>query len=457
MTSKSTPKRRRRKSTIDRPPKPYPDFPLSPANCGAWQKKIKGKLYYFGRWGRVVSGSMTRIQPDGCWEAALELYQQQRDALYAGRKPDLPGGKLTVRDWCNRFLTAKTGKLNSGEMAGRTFAEYRQTCARLVAAFGKDRPVDDLGSRDFERLRADIAKVWGPVRLGNEIQRVRTICKYALESKLIDKPVDCGPEFRKPSKSVMRKHRATNGHRLFTAAEVQGLLDAASPQLKAMILLGVNCGFGNADVASLPKSAVDLKRGWIRFPRPKTGIDRRCPLWPETVEALKAAIAERPSPKDGADAGLVFVTKYGNRWVRTQGEKQTPIDSVLLEFGKLLRLLKCNRPGLGFYALRHTFRTVADATKDFPAIRLVMGHVDNGIDDVYREQIDDSRLQAVAEHVRKWLFGDDTTSPEKETSRISDPIDPCDPPQRDKGDNAGSHGAQNRKPDAGPVLRLYAG
>jgi len=435
MTSKSTRKRRRRKSTIDRPPKPYPDFPLTAANCGQWQKKINGKLHYFGRWGRVVNRKMTRIQEDGCCQVAWELYEQQRDALYAGRKPNLPGEKMTVKDLCNRFLTAKTAKLKSGEMAVRTFAEYRQTTDRLVATFGKDRPIDDLGSEDFEQLRADIAKVWGPIRLGNEIQRVRTICKYALEAKLIEKPVDCGPEFKRPSMSVMRKHRATKGLRLFTAAEIRSLLDASSPQLKAMILLGVNCGFGNADVAALPKAAIH--GGWINFPRPKTGIGRRSSLWPETVEALNATIAERPAPKDAADAGLVFLTQFGNRWVRTQGEKQTPIDSVLLEFGKLLDRPQCpecgmlqaqaspeecaacdwkpskgktwgkiRRPGLGFYALRHTFRTAADATKDFPAVRLVMGHVDASIDGTYREQIDDSRLQAVAEHVRKWLFGD---------------------------------------------------
>jgi integrase len=212
------------------------------------------------------------------------------------------------------------------------------------------------------------------VQLGNEIQRVRTVFKYGYEAGLIDKPMRFSSEFKKPSKSVLRKHRATNGHRLFMAAEIRSLLAAASPQLKAMILLGVNGGFGNADVASLPKSAIDLDGGWVNFPRPKTGIARRCRLWPETVEAVKAV--ERPMAKDAADAGLAFITKYGHRWVRTQGEKQTPIDSVLLEFGKLLRELKIDRPGLGFYALRHTFRTVADATKDFPAVRLVMGHAD---------------------------------------------------------------------------------
>jgi len=452
MTSKSTRKRRRRKSTIDRPPKPYPDFPLSAANCGQWQKKINGKIHYFGRWGKVVNGSMTRIQEDGCWQAALELYEQQREALYAGRTPRVPGDALTIKGLCDAFLTAKLRLVQSGEIAARTFSEYRGTTDRLVATFGRERLIDDLAAGDFATLRADVAKQWGPIRLGNEVQRVRTVFKFGYEAGLIDKPIRFGPEFKKPSRKVLRKHRATNGNRLLEATQIRALLARASAPMRAMILLGVNCGFGNADCATLPLSAVDLAGGWVRFPRPKTGIDRRCPLWPQTVESLRAVIAKRPTPKDAADAGLVFVTRWGYRYVRIQGMKKiaegdggqpqyTPIDSVLLEFGKLLNRPQCpecgtlqahskkgaiprkcvacnwespkgktwgtiHRDGLGFYALRHTFRTVADATKDFPAIRLIMGHADESIDDTYREKIDDARLVAVTDHVRKWLFGD---------------------------------------------------
>ena len=72
------------------------------------------------------------------------------------------------------------------------------------------------------------------------------------------------------------------------ASEIRQLLDIAPVQIKAMILLGVNAAFGNNDVASLPLSAIDLELGWIDYPRPKTGIARRCPLWTETVEALEA-------------------------------------------------------------------------------------------------------------------------------------------------------------------------
>ncbi len=404
--AKSTRPRAARKSA--KPPKPYPDFPLGSSTNGYWQKRIRGKLIYFGRWGKVVDGKMERLPGDG-WKEALDKYKAQADDLHAGRTPrtESPDG-LTVKDLCNRFLTAKKYKLDTDELSPRMFAEYKQTAERLAAQFGKDRLVDDLASDDFEALRAAITKVWGPVRLGNEIQRVRTIFKYGFEAGLIDKPVRFGPEFKKPAKKVLRKHRADGGKRLFTAAEVRALLDAASPQVRAMILLGINAGFGNADCGTLTQAALKLDAGWVDYPRPKTGIERRASLWIETVAALRTAIAQRPQPKDAADADLVFVTKYGRPW-----SSDGTSDAVTQEFGKLLRMLKINgRRGLGFYSLRHSFRTIADATRDFPAVRLVMGHADSSIDDAYLENIGDSRLKAVTDHVHNWLF---PPSPETKT------------------------------------------
>jgi integrase len=170
-----------------------------------------------------------------------------------------------------------------------------------------------------------------------------------------------------------------------------------------MILLGANCGFGNADCGTLPLSALDLEGAVIDYPRPKTGIARRCPLWPETVAALREALASRPEPKAPADAGLVFITKYGQGWAKTDNS-----GPVTQEMRKLLKKLGINGHR-NFYALRHTFRTVADEAKDQPATDYIMGHEVPHMSSVYRETISDSRLRAVADHVRAWLFPSVTT------------------------------------------------
>jgi integrase len=375
-------------SAREKPAKPTPDFPLFPHATGRWAKKIRGKLHYFGKW----------EDPDG----ALRNYLEQKDALHAGRTPrEETAEGLTVKGLANAFLNHKQHLVETGELSPLTWNEYRTACDLVVATFGKNRLVDDLGPDDFARLRVRMAHSWGPLRLVNMIQYVRSIFKHGTDAGLINRVVRFGPGFDRPSKKVLRLHRARQGPKLFTAAEVHQLLQAAGVQLKAMILLGINCGFGNSDCGNLPLTALDLDNGWIDFPRPKTGIARRCPLWPETTLALRQHLASRPEPKDQAHAGLVFVTGCGLPWNRKTSD--TPIARKLW---RLFKTLGIKHPrGTGFYTLRHTFRTVADESKDQPACDHIMGHLGEHISTVYRERISDERLKAVTDHVRAWLFG----------------------------------------------------
>src|SRR5262249_4171561 len=404
---------------------------------------------------RRINRKLDRIEGDG-WKDALEEYKAVADDLHAGRTRRVKSDALTVADLCNRFLTAKHHKVASGELGWRMFQDYREIADQIVAAFGSTRLVDDLAADDFEALRAQMAERWGPVRLGNAITRVKSVFKYAIDNGLIDKPIRCGGEFHKPEKAVLRRHRAENGERMLEADQLLAIvrgthvvgengpeLVQAGAQLKAMILLGINAGYGNHDVATLPLSAIDVERGWLNFPRPKTGIPRRCPLWPETVAAIREALAERPAPKDKADADLVFLQRTGRRWVRNTEKSRT--DNVSVVFCELLKKLGVHRDGLGFYTLRHVFRTVADAGRDPVAIDLIMGHTDPTMGGHYRERVEDRRLRAVAEHVRQWLFGeapeDGTTEADSTTPESNEPSD----------------APQENEDNERPTLRLFAG
>jgi integrase len=369
-----------------KPEKPYPEFPLFPHAAGVWAKKIRGKLHYFGPWDD--------------WKAALDSYEKQKDDLHAGRAPRHDAGAATVKNAVNVFLNHKQALLDAGELSPRSWDDYKATTDILIRQFGRGRLIEDLRPDDFAALRKHLAKSAGPVRLGNVIQRVRSVFKFAFDAELIDRPVRFGPAFKRPSKKVLRIRRAELGPNLLRVEEVRRLIDAAGVPLRAMLLLGINAALGNSDCGNLPLTAVDLDAGWIDYPRPKTGVARRCPLWPETVAALREALARRPAPKNNEHARLFFVTKQGLSWA-----KDTRDNPVSKETAKLLKALGINgRHRLGFYSLRHVFRTVADETKDQPAVDHVMGHEMPGMSVVYRERISDERLLAVVAKVRAWLF-----------------------------------------------------
>jgi len=387
-----------------KPPKPRPDFPLYAHAVGKWAKTIRGQTYYFGTW----------ADP----ERALREYLDQKDDLYAGRTPGGKGGP-TIRDLANAFIRSKRIDLVAGRLSPRTFSGYDAACRRLIDHFGANRLVASLGPADFEELYARLSRQHGIATLGREITVTRGVFKYGWESDLIEKPVKFGPKFRGPTKQDRRKANAKaerqNGKRLFSAEEIRRLLQAADPQLRAMILLAINGGLGNTDLADLTLSALDLKQGWLSYPRPKPGVDRRVPLWPETVAALQEAIAGRRRPHDPADANVVFVTKYGQRWVRFELNERRDRGKRTLRpqhcnalgnaFAKLLEETGLRRPGLTFYRLRHTFETVAGGSKDQVAVDAIMGHVDPSMAATYRHGLEDARLLAVVEHVRGWLFG----------------------------------------------------
>jgi integrase len=389
-------------------------FPLTPHPSGRWCKKLKTphgwKLFYFG--------------PLKDWQAALDRYRAEVEDLTAGRTPekrDTDG--LRLLELVNRFLHFKRGRVNSGVLSMRSWYDYHQTAERVLKFFGKEKLVDNLAQSDFESLALDYGKpnargkTWGPVKINGEIRRVRILGKYALESGLVEKPIPFGPAFkcldRKTLRIVRNKDRQKYGARMFTAEELHTILEACPQPMKSMVMLGINGGLNNMDVATVTLSALDLERGILDFPRGKTGIPRFIPLWSETVASIKAWLAVRPEPKNPEDAHLLFLTKQRRPWYRLGrfveddkgGTKIKGIDNpVSKSFRVVLDNLSINGKR-NFLALRHGFRTVARGARDREAVDSLMGHVDESMAGHYLEDgLPVERLRGVTDYVRTWLF-----------------------------------------------------
>lgn len=94
-------------STRRKPSKPYPEFPLFAHNNGQWCRKIRGKLYSFGKWDDST--------------AALERHNDEYAYLKEGIAPPQSFDGWRVGDLINEYLSVQEDRLEQGEIEKCTF------------------------------------------------------------------------------------------------------------------------------------------------------------------------------------------------------------------------------------------------------------------------------------------------------------------------------------------------
>jgi len=421
-----------------KPKKPYASFPLYAHAGGVWAKKIRGKVHYFGPWsdpqgalesyrerqdylygglepptatetvGELIDSFLEQkrvhLATDDITPTTFKEYEATCNIILAHFGKRRPIASLTVRDFGSLRVALSSEKCKCKVTARLKSLKKRLPLAEIrvireALKHGRNRfksavgtvTVDDptahaellklpkVYAKDLDKLRVTVDR--GPCKC-NATLGVATLKRRLTVARMIfaDQRRDCRRALKAPPQRLLRERARQRGKQLYSAADVRKLVDAADPHLKAMILLGINCGFGPKDCCTLPTS--ELEEGWHNFARPKTGVERRCPLWPETVEAIDAVRGRR----------LVFNGRVWDRFV------------VAEKFAALCA--ECGVRSHGFYSLRRTFETIATtASVSQAAIDHIMGHARNDMASVYRQQIFDQQLQECANHVRAWYLG----------------------------------------------------
>jgi len=364
-------------------PKKANKFPLFVhKGRGYWCKTVLGKHRYFGK---VVD------DPDG--KNALKRWLLEKDYLLAGLEP--PAGDedaINVKYLCNKYVATKEAELQAGEIVKRTFDEWKSVCQMVMDSIPASLPLDKIQPDHFEKLLIAIkSRYSSPNSRGKYTMAVRSLFKYAHDMGMISRQMVYCPGFTKPTAMAYRKHEAAAGDRSLTRDEVLKLLKRADKSMTVCILLGLQCGFSNLECAFLERAAI--KDGWVVMPRVKTAVARRIPLWPETIKAIKSAIAEGPE-----DGKYVVYRKTGQPFKSNR--------HVGYAFETLAASVEVDAR---FYDLRRTLQTVSENhldNFDLPAIQAIMGHSirQDDMSARYRQNISDDRLRAVTDAVRKWLW-----------------------------------------------------
>ena len=358
--------------------------PLWKHQAGYWCKKFRGQMIYFGsRWGTLD-------------EALIEYRQFSVDPQQFIEPTTSNSQATTVEEVCNAFAHAKLKHAQRGSIAPQTYEDYKRSASKLADTLGRNTPVGELSPICFDRLIDIVSSSWGPTRIAKFVSHTKSIFVWAEKAEVINRKPNFGPDFMQPPYRARREAR--RHQEIYTKQEVRKLLGRADVAMTAMILLGLNGAMGNEDIAAFEFDHYNRKRKVIDYPRPKTGIERSIPLWPETVKAIDRAIRQRIQPRDESYAGRIFLTVTGRMFGGAVMDgnlvrRQSPITQA---FRKLARQCSIDKT---FYMFRHTFQTLADDTQDFTAVNRIMGHVLPGMRKHYVLNIPHHRLRAVVDYV----------------------------------------------------------
>lgn len=161
-----------------------------------------------------------------------------------------------MADLTNEFLRSKGSMVDRGKLSSKTWRDYRTVCKRVLKVFGATTPIASLRPKGFRRLRESFEATHGPVAVTSDVTRTRVLFNYGVDNDLISQP-SYGTEFEKPSRLELRKARQAKGKRMIPAEGIRAMIAAARPQLRAMILLAINCGLGNSDCERLRKGHIN--------------------------------------------------------------------------------------------------------------------------------------------------------------------------------------------------------
>ncbi len=192
--------------------------------------------------------------------------------------------------------------------------------------------------------------------LARHVAAIRTFYKWALRLELIE---------ASPVEDLQPPRVGRKLPRFLSRAEATELLDtpstATTVSIRDQALLEVLYGAGLrvGEASALDRSDVDLVQGMVRVRHGKGNKERRVPLGPPAVGAIRAWLATSPG-----DEGPLFTGQRGQRL------SPRSMRHVLKKLGD-----RTGIANLHPHALRHSFAThLLDAGADLRGIQELLGH-----------------------------------------------------------------------------------
>jgi integrase len=339
--------------------------------------------YYITRAGKRIYLGADKIE-------ALQRYHRislGQDMLPQEAKAD---PNISLKELANRFIAAQSANWKNPKV---TLMSYKQWLKRFLEDHSRLKASQFTVERFADWKLSLKAQGYAPETINHFLCAVRAIFSFAEDTGLIEKAPKLGRIKNESPPPLGAKEKP-----LYSPQQIQSLIKNAGFQLKAMLLLALNCGFGPKDLHDLKWEDIEGER--VTLPRSKTGVCQTYLLWAETYDSLQKIRQTRAAQifklaKKGThrnDTGHVFVTYCWKPWNK---------DAIAEEFRKLCK--KADVPCYGIYRMRHCASTAISMVASPHVQRKFMRHSQLQQQTTYTHTPDAEVDKAIAKARRKLL------------------------------------------------------
>jgi integrase len=283
--------------------------------------------------------------------------KQQADTYKAAALQTSPTDR-TVKFHVEAWIAFLRGACDAGQMSAGRFDAYHRKIRPFASWIGEHSAIDAIDEQKLEGFFSHLAvlvaaRKYSPNYAHEILMTAKQFISRLAETKLIPLPGNIR------SRRFKFNHSVTGNKETFTVEEVRQILaacDGFSERTKLYLLLMLNCGMMQNDIAELLKEEVHWSDGTITRARSKTrerkGPVVRYRLWPETFALLKKHRA-----KEGE---LALTTDEGNPLVgeRLEGEDYRKYDTIRSAWSRLAGKMGVKKIRLGMKHLRKTSATL---------------------------------------------------------------------------------------------------
>ncbi len=315
-----------------------------------------------------------------------EKFKIWRDRLDVMKRSAAPADQ-TVQAYVERFIEEKKASVAAGQLTAARGFTLRVHLGHFRDWIGSETDVVDITGKQLSGYRLALledvqANKWSQTTASDRLNSVKSFVRWLW----VIEAIPSLPRIMAEKSKALQISRSSSSIVTFTKQEIATLLREASDRTKLYILLMLNCGMTQKDIADLDVAEVDWESGRVTRKRSKTKDWENVPvvsypLWPETLRLLRQEYC-------GGDSGRALLNSKGDPlWYSEVGDdnRLKRNDNVRSAFERLKRKTDIKKPQ------KSLKKTSASSLRNHPKYAgledLFLGHAPRRTSDKHYTQV----------------------------------------------------------------------